>query len=211
MGYDWNPGPKAKIGFEEEFKNLWMKLHHKSCFFRERKIKRFKEITIEAFETLSVPRVGHDPKANEWVLKQYPNRKDPSISETQWVEQFYGFYVVELVDPCDGLPRYSNGSAGGYVELYSFRGQFLNDCADIIGDELLEAAWNSKLPEETKEYGDHLIQSAMAYAKRENINTSLTANVDDPDSKEFHYDVVIAAGNWCRFWAERGHWLEAYF
>src|SRR5437899_1116820 len=130
MGLDWNPGPKAKPGLEQEFRALWQKLHSKSCFFRDRKVKRFQEITTTAFETLSTPRVGFDATATAWARQQaFSNRKDKTLTEQVFVEQMRGFYVLDLVPPCDGLPRYTNGHAGGYVERYSFRGQFLKDCS----------------------------------------------------------------------------------
>ena len=43
----------------------------------------------------------------------------------EWVESLEGMYVVPLVAPCDGVPRYSNGTVAGYVEPFSFRAQFL--------------------------------------------------------------------------------------
>ncbi len=211
MGLDWNPGPKAKEGFEREFLELWRKLHSKSCFWRQKKVARFKEITSEAFSTIAAPRVGRDRNADDWVRAQYPKRVDKTLSEDTWLERFQGFYVVDLVPPCDGITRYTNGSAGGYVERFSFRGQFLKDCTDILGSEILESAWVSKLPADTKTYGDQLTDCARNYARREGIDLAGVVSPEDPDSKEFHLDVVLAAGRWCRFWAERGHWLEAYF
>lgn len=47
-------------------------------------------------------------------------------------------------------------------------------------------------------------------AKAKGIDIAKCALPDDPDSIEFHIDVVAAAGRWCRFWGERGHWLDAY-
>jgi hypothetical protein len=64
MGLDWNPGPKAKPEHEQEVRKLWHKLQAKSCIFRSRKVKRFREITVTAFETLGAPRVGFDGAAN---------------------------------------------------------------------------------------------------------------------------------------------------
>jgi hypothetical protein len=116
MGLDWNPGPKAKPGHEQEFQELWHKLHAKSCF-RARKVKRFEEITVTAFDTLGTPRVGYDAAATEWAHRDaFPKRKDKTLTEQTFVDQMRGFYVLDLVPACDGLPRYSNGHAGGYVE-----------------------------------------------------------------------------------------------
>lgn len=212
MGLDWNPGPKAKPGYEQEFRELWQKLQSKSCFFRDRKVRRFKEITTTAFETLSTPRVGYDDAATAWAReKAFPSRADKNLTEPIFVEQMRGFYVLDLVAPCDGIPRYSNGHPGGYVERYSFRGQFLKDCTEIIGVELLESAWNSKLPEETKAYGDRLLEAGLQFASTRGIDTTKIHLVEEPESVEFRIDVVLSAGRWCGFWSQKGHWLEAYF
>jgi hypothetical protein len=211
MGLDWNPGPKAKPGHEQEFHRLWTKLHAKSCFFRKQKVRRFGEITANAFETLATPRVGFSAPATEWARAIFPNRKDKSITEDAFIRQMQGFYVLDLVPPCDGLPRYSNGSAGGYVERYAFRGQFLKDCTEIIGDQLLESAYISKLPEDTNHFGQSLLAAASQFASSHGLDSSKIQLAEEPDSIEFRLDVVFSAGRWCCFWAERGHWLEAYW
>jgi hypothetical protein len=211
MGLDWNPGPKAKVGHEQEFRDLWHKLQGR-CFLRSRKIKRFHEITLTAFETLDTPRVGFDSAATEWARQvAFANRADKSLAEDVFVEQMRGFYVLDLVPPCDGLPRYTNGHAGGYVERYSFRGKFLEDTREIIGKELLESAYVSRLPEDTVVYGDTLIEAASKFATERHIDTTKIQRCEEPEKIEFRLDVVFSAGRWCRFWGERGHWLEAYF
>lgn len=212
MGLDWNPGPKAKPGCEQEFSELWQKLQSKSCFFRERKVKRLHEITASAFDTLATPRVGFDPLATLWAREQaFPSRADKALTEQVFIARMQGFYVLDLVAPCDGIPHYSNGHAGGYVERYSFRAQFLKDCTEIIGPELLDSAWVSKLPQDTVAYGGSLLEAGSQFASARGIKTTKIHLAEDPESVEFHLDVVASAGRWCRFWGERGHWLEAYF
>ena len=209
MGLDWIPGPKAKPGYEQEFLALWEKLHAKSCFWRDSKLKRFQEITTTGFETLAAPRVGFDASATEWARRAFHQRKDKCLNEQQFLERMQGYYVLDLVPPCDGIPRYSNGPLGT-VDRYSFRGEYLRDCQDILGQDLVKSAWNSKLSEETAEYGRELLGRATAYATAHGIDIS-KVHLAEPDSAEFNVDVVLAAGKWCRFWAERGHWLEAWF
>lgn len=212
MGLDWNPGSKAKPGLEKEFEELWRKLQVKSCFFRSKKVKRFGEITVTAFETLHTPRVALDAAASEWVrLKAFPNRADKSLTEEVFVARMKGFYVLELAPPCDGIPTYSNGHAGGYVERYAFRGQFLKDCLDVIGDDLLESGYVSKLPQETIAYGARLYEKAEQFAALHSIALSDVRSIDDEDSPIYKLDIVLSASRWCRFWGERGHWLEAYW
>jgi len=119
--------------------------------------------------------------------------------------------VLDIVPPCDGLPRYTNGYAGGYVERYAFRGAFLKDCTEIIGDELLDSGHVSKLPEATAAYGEKLLEAGSRFAAGRSIDTSKIHLAEEPEAIEFRLDVVFSAGRWCRFWAERGHWLEAYW
>jgi hypothetical protein len=211
MGLDWNPGPKAKPGCETEFCELWKKLRARSCFLRNRKVRRFKEITVTAFETLAAPRVGIDATATDWAReKAFPNREDKNLTEEIFLRRMFGFYVLDLVSPCDGIPLYTNGQAGGYVERYAFRGQYLRDCAGIIGDELLECAYVSKLPEPTAAYGDELLEAGSRFAAARGIDIAKIQASQEPESIEFRLDVVVCAGRWCRFWAAKGHWLEAY-
>lgn len=212
MGLDWNPGPRAKPGFETEFETLWGKIvPHKWCWNRAAKIRRFKEITQPAFDTLKTPTVGLDEEATAWAHRQFEKRADKTLTEDQFVSRMAGFRVLSLTPPCDGLPRYSNGCPGGYVEAYAFRGQFLKGCGEIAGDELVDGAWKSKRPAETTAYGHALLKCASDYARLHHINLDAANDAEDPDSTEARLDVLRAAGRWCVFWGERGHWLEAWF
>ena len=213
MGLDWNPGNRPKPGHEEEFVRLYYAIDDtKSDIEREALLERFQEISITAFETLGAPRVGHDAAADDWIREKFEQNK-PDIALEEWMEQFKDFWVLPLVPRCDGLPWYTNGSPGGYVEQYAFRGKFLDDCEHIIGDELLQSGYVSKLPDELLQYGKALIERAEAFAAEKVINL---AELDqtmpkDPDSDEFRLHVVVSAGRWCIFWAERGHFLDSYW
>jgi hypothetical protein len=211
MGLDWNPGPKAKPGQKTEFDLLWRQLHGKWCWWRKAKIKRFEAITVTPFDTLAVPTVGIDNIATQWAIQKYPARTNKALSEEQFLESLKGFRVLELVPSCDGLPRYTNGIPGSYIEAFSFRAQWLISCADILNDELLEKAYQSMLPEDTVIYGQRLIELATNFASEKKINLSQNFLSEDPESTEYQLDVIQSAGRWCVFWGERGHWLEAYF
>jgi hypothetical protein len=212
MGLDWNPGPRAKAGCEPEFEKLWRKLTAGACFFKNSKKKRFEEITEPAFQTLNTPRVGRDASADDWAKNTaFPLRADKSLTKEVFMKGMQGFFVLELVPPCDGIPRYTNGHAGGYVECYSFRADWLKECVEIIGKGLFEAAYFSKLPADTVTYGDKLVSAATEFAVAQNIEI-VAPNLDaEPESTEFKLDIVISAGRWCRFWGAKGHWLEAYW
>ena len=65
-----------------------------------------------------------------------------------FLAQLNGFAVLSLVAPRDGLPRYTNGSSGGYVERCSFRAQVPHDCAEDVGADPLASAYEAKLPDD---------------------------------------------------------------
>jgi hypothetical protein len=227
MGLDWLPGNKAKPGFEAEFTDLFGRLD--ACGpggERDALLERFREISASAFETLGAPVVGRDPAADAWARQMYRELDERDQSEDEFLVHMAGFAVLPLVPRCDGLPRYSNGSPGGYVEEYSFRAQFLHDCADDIGADLLDAAYESKLPEDMLVYGRQLLAKAEDLAARHGLNpTNLVVPDEIPTEEEFaagkrapetwsvehRVDVAHSAGRWCVFWAERGHLLDAWW
>jgi hypothetical protein len=206
MGLDWNPGPKPKPGHEAEYEQLFVKLTSSN---NEQLLERFHSISTTAFETLSTPVVGRDASANAWAEEVY-REQCPEGTLDDWLRRLDGFNVLDLVPACDGIPMYSNGSPGGYVEAYAFRAQFLVDCEHIIGAELLEQAYESKLPDAFLNFGRQLQQCANAYAEQNGIDLQ-SLDTDDVDGIEFQLDVVTAAARWCVFWAERGHILDAYY
>lgn len=209
VGLDWNPANKPRFGHELEFWALWDEFA-KLAEPTPAQLSRFTEISISAFETLNAPRVGVDVSATEWARERYAEQKAEESFET-WVRRMEGLYVVSLVSPCDGLPRYSNGTVAGYVEPFSFRAQFLRDCETIIGHELLRAAYANKKPKALAEYGDALRQRAAWYASKHGFDLEGLAEPNDPDTIEFHLDVVASAARWCAFWSDRGHPSEAYW
>jgi hypothetical protein len=210
MGLDWNPANKPLPGHEAEYWRLFADLSDQGSKDRESKEKRFHEISISAFETLRAPRVGMDAIADAWARRRHSDQKVVEPLE-EWLAKLRGLYVVPLVDPCDGVPRYSNGEVAGYVEPFSFRAQFLKDCAYIIGDDLLEEAYENMKPDRLQEFGEALYHSATSYAAEHGIDLEAVHQTEDPDSPEFHLDVILAASRWCLFWASRGHPLEAYW
>ena len=207
MGLDWNPGNKPRPGYEAEFRELFEALEE-AGEGRELE-KRFYEISTSAAETLGAPVVGQDESANVWAREMYECNR-PEVPLDEWLSDLKGFFVLPLVPPCDGLPRYTNGSPGGYVEQYAFRAQFLVRCEAIVGADLIEQAYQSKLPSELLAYGRALRERAESYAASNGIDVA-AMDTDDTDGDGFRLDVVLAASRWCVFWARRGHMLEAYW
>jgi hypothetical protein len=236
MGLDWIPGHRPRPGHEAEFRNLvgsllWDKLGRADradvtrkprsflarLFARpaaphgasEAARQRYEEIGISAFETLNAPRVGFDPAADEWARTTHAARGITKPLD-DWLREMRGYYVLDLVPPCDGIPLYSNGVLGSYVDRFSFRAQFLKDTTEIIGDHLLEACYEVKFAPDLAAFGRALLVRADAYARVRDLGVPETPPTDHA-SPEGQLHVVICAGRWCVFWGERGHFLEPSF
>jgi hypothetical protein len=227
MGLDWNPIGKPQAGNEEEFESLFNQLCDKpyadSAFSKFKKLfhrldreaatKRWFEIQTSPFVTIQAPQVGVDPQANEWAKARYRENPPQDKSEEQFLEDLKGYYVVALAPECDGKPFYSNGSAG-YVELYSFRAQFItNYCEDIVGSELLEKCYQSCLASSIVSLGAELRACASSFAAKHSVlHVESVRELEAPEgSAESKAHILFAAAKWCEYWSSRGHGLEAYF
>jgi hypothetical protein len=126
----------------------------------------------------------------------------------------HGYYVLDLLPESPGLPVYTSFGYEG-VDRYTFRGKFLDDVQDIIGDELYERAWATMNAAELEAYGEALLQAGRGYAKQHGLE-ALEHQREPPEtegeaSPESRAHIIFSAGNWCLWWARRGHGLEPYF
>jgi hypothetical protein len=231
LGLDWNPLARPKAGEEAEFERLFNDLKSEQTsrgagllsrllgprrltkVEREAKLERFQAISEAPFVTLGAPRVGIDPAANAWLHgKLQANGKLADLDQAR--QEMHGYYVLDLLPPCDGFPLYSNHGAYEGVDRYSFRGQFLNDTKHIIGPELHEQAWSRMLARELEAYAAALEEATRPWAERAGVAQVERAieappfGEDDPASQAH---ILFGAVRWCRFWASRGHGLEPWF
>lgn len=228
MGLDWNPIGKPKPGYEEEFERLfhmlvgnpqnegWLLEKIKHVFglrTREAASKRWFEIQISPFVTIQAPQVGEDPRADEYARQRYREKPPKNKSEEQFLEELKGHYVVALATPCDGIPVYSNGPFG-YVELFSFRAQWIViECRDIVGYALIERCYRSYLARDLMSLGKDVLERAAAYAAKHGVSGVEGIRVLDAPkaSPEAKAHILFSAAKWCEYWSSRGHGLEACF
>lgn len=224
MGLDWKPLNKPKAGYEQEycqiFKYLTGKEKQKIGFIEKLKGKRelnqedlldkFLSISSTAYETLNAPEVGINQEATKWAEAQFENREDKSLSFDEFMTQMKGYYVLDLVPECDGIPMY----IAMHDEAHVFRAQFLNDCEEILSAELFEKAYESKLADETLEYAKKLMVVAEEYARTNNCmnlkDQKRPPDVDE-DSPESKAHILFSAAKWLIYWSSRGHGMEASY
>lgn len=217
------PMGKPKPGFEKRFAEIFEmvsqdkipqpsifdKLKGKKMPSRDELLQEWFAGQIQTYETIKAPRVGRDKEADEWIKNKYNElEKKPSLDE--FLKEHDGFYVVELAKELDGVPVYI---AMGQDENV-FRGQFLSDCVDLIGEDLVNEAWGTKLADDTLDYGNRLMSAADKLAKERNLEYLKTQRLPpdtDEDSVENKLHIVFSLAKWLIFYGKNGHGYEADF
>lgn len=214
MGLDWNPMSRAKAGNEAEFATLLATdfgalSPEGQNEFRE----RLDAISEPPYATLGAPRVGHDAAADAWLAERL--RESGRESELARAKaEMEGYYVLQLLPQCAGLPVYSSRGYEG-VDRYTFRGAFLDDVKEILGETLFLHAWDTMSAEDLADYGTTLLAHARRYATEHGLThieqrfePPEEANEDAPESKAH---ILFSAAAWCLWWSERGHGLAPYY
>lgn len=211
MGLDLNPLGKPLPGHEDEFNRLYQELGSAPDTERQRRLDRWFEIQISPYETLGTPRIGIDKEATDFVLEHFRKQEDPDETEEEHINRFYGQYLPQLLKDCDGIPVYSN-SAINAAPIYSFRGQFIvDDCADIVGQGIIDRIHTSGLDEKLTQLGYDLYEVAKHYATSQNVEFTEHIRVSDAEDKtpELNAHILFSASKWCSYWGTRGHGFEA--
>ena len=217
------PMGKPKPGFEERFKQIfWIlqgaekqkislldKLKGKKEFSKDELLKEWFENQIPSYETIKAPRVGRDKEADEWIKQKYLE-SDKSKSESDFIRDFDGYYVIELAKELDGVPMYISMQEDKNV----FRGQFIQDCTDLIGENLVNEAWETKLADSALDYGKRLMAIADKIASEKGFQYLKDQRMP-PDSNEESVEsklhIVFSLAKWLIFYGKNGHGYEAYF
>lgn len=225
MGLDMRPMGKPKKGFEERFveifelisqdnfpkPTIFNKFKGKKGPSKEELLQEWFENQIPAYETIKAPRVGFDQNADEWMKKKYEEldqKQRPPLEA--FLKENEGYYVIELAAEQDGVPVYASFGQDENV----FRGEFLRDCEDIIADDLLSEAWDTKLSSDTLDYGNRLMAAADKVAKEYNLEyLKLQRNPPDcdDDAIEHKIHILYSLAKWLIFYGKNGHGYEADF
>lgn len=217
------PMGKPKPGFEKRFVNIFEmvtkdkipqpsfldKLKGKKYPTKDELLQEWFANQIQTYETIKAPRVGRDKEADEWIRNKYNDLEQKPLLE-QFLKEHDGYYVIELAKEQDGVPVYI---AMGQDENV-FRGQFLQDCIDTIGEDLVNEAWETKLADETLDYGNRLMAIADKIAKERKLEYLKTQRLppdSDEDTIESKLHIVYSLAKWLIFYGKNGHGYEADF
>jgi hypothetical protein len=223
MGLDMRPLGKPKPGFEKRFIEIFEMIQNdtipKPGFFdlirrkkmvtKEDLLKEWFENQIQSYQTIKAPQVGKDAEADEWLKTKYNELKEkPSIAEFK--KEYLGYYVIELAKEKDGVPPYIAYGQDQNI----FRGQFLENCREIIGKKLMEEAWQTKLADATLDYGNRLMEAANKIAIPLKMDFLLHQDFDeefDENSIKTKLHIVYSLAKWLIFYGKNGHGYEADF
>jgi hypothetical protein len=224
MGLDLVPMGRPKRGFERRFREIWNILESQTIpnlsFFQkilgkekpteESLLKELEENSILSYETIQAPQVGRDKEANEWAKKVY-EQGEKEVSFEEFFENIKGYRVIQLAKEQDGVPVYISPTQDENV----FRGEFLKDCVDIIGEEILEEAWGNKFADEALDYGNRIMSIADKVAKENNLehlkDLKLPPENVDEESMEFKLHILYSLAKWLIFYGKNGHGYIADF
>ena len=90
----------------------------------------------------------------------------------------------------------------------------MQDCTDLIGEDLVAEAWNTKLADEAFNYGCQLMSVADKIAKENNLEHLKEQRhppETDEDSLESKLHIVYSLAKWLMFYGKNGHGYEADF
>ncbi len=213
MGLDMRPLSKPKAGKEQRFYELYSLIpsENLSPDQREQLLEEWFALGIPSYETIKAPQVGRDAQADAWLREQYDADDNPDKPPFDEVYQDYqGYYVIELATEQDSVPVYR---AFGQDENV-FRGQFLADCQELIGEDLLNEAWSNHLAEEAVDYAHRLIAAVTPTAQQhglEYLKDQYEPPEAEPESLESQLHIVYSLARWLIFYGSRGHGYEADF
>ena len=213
MGLDMRPLSKPKAGKEQRFYELYSLIpsENLSSDQREQLLEEWFALGIPSYETIKAPQVGRDAQADAWLREQYDADDNPDKPPFDEVYQDYqGYYVIKLAPEQDSVPVYR---AFGQDENV-FRGQFLADCQELIGEDLLNEAWSNHLAEEAVDYAQRLIAAVTPTAQQhglEYLKDQYEPPEAEPESLESQLHIVYSLARWLIFYGSRGHGYEADF
>lgn len=194
------PKPEHKEEFNEIFENY---IRHRDSL-NDEVVKRYQEISIPAFTNLGAPIVGQDKEADEWVLQFYEKGKQENETEEQFIERNKGYHVVQLVKN-DGLPQYVPLGQDPYI----FRGKWLRQIEDIIGEEMVHKAYSYQNAEELVVFGGEMMAIGNQYAEANNCeHVSGSRDESFDDGPEFKVHLMKNFARWCLYWGKKGHGME---
>lgn len=217
------PLGKPKPGFEKRYFEIFEmiqndkiprpsalgKLMGKKYPTKEELLEEWFANQIQTYETIKAPRVGRDKEADDWITEKY-NELDSKPPLDQFLKEYEGYYVIELAEEKDGVPVYISMGQDRNV----FRGQFLADCIDLTGEELVNEAWSTKLADETLDYGNQLMTVADELATRNGLEYLKAQRLPpdlDEDTIESKLHILYSAAKWLIFYGKNGHGYEADF
>jgi hypothetical protein len=190
MALDWIAGHRAQPGHEAEFQEIV------AALFADR--------------LGSADRAAASAPARNRLLRLFFGRAPTVRPASQALRQRYDEIGIKASETLGGLRIGPEAGDGCAEQPLSFCAEGLTATTMIIGDHLLRACYEVKFAPDLAAFGRAFLVRAGAFAKAKGFSVP-EMTPTDPASPEGQLQNVRAAGQWCLFWGERGHFLEPRF
>lgn len=212
MGLDLCVEGRALHGHEAEWESL-VRRYFAAEDLSEADVDRFQSISQPAYASLGAPRVGSDTIADDWIAAKMADR----MTREEAIAEHMGYHVIALVES-DGVPKFSHAGLYEGVDETSFRGKFLELCTSVLSQQLIDDAWQHRMPDEAIDYGQSLFAAASDVKsgrtlepRKPSFFRRLVGRSQSELSLNEQMEIVEAAGRWFVFWGSRGHPIRAYY
>ncbi len=197
---------RPRVGFMQRLLGMGPKKLSQSKL-RE-KTARFNAIALPPYASLDAPVVGQHAAADAWALEKAIASGLDADKAREHLAKMAGFHVLALLPPCDGLPVYSHGELGYYVDQTSFRGAFLDLCKDILPEHHRLAVWGVMTAPNLLDYGTALSELAATFAVKHGLTDQLGQRIldwEDETALATQLHIVDSLARWAIFWGKKGH------
>lgn len=197
MGLDWQLMNPPRPGKARELRALRKRIESLSGARREKAIARLGALEADPLLHIGAPRIGLDAEATEYLRAQWRAGKHGKRTWKATLAKFRGAGVVSLAKERDAIPY-----APAFSGPLDFRGQQLAFAADMIGQPLVDEAWQHHSAREMVDYAERLDAALARHRKRRPIRGQRARAIAA---------IVDGAVRWLRFWGSAGWRYHAWF
>jgi hypothetical protein len=206
MGLDWlvldKPCEDKKEIYDQIIKQIdELEQTNYDELIMEELCKKLKEVSVSKYETLKCPKVGENEETVMYFIKNmYPYSKIRYNSDIiTSLNECKNQYIPQLSPE---INKISNHTHGIVTSIFDFRGAVISNNI-LLNAELRNEAYMDKSPEQMMIYADKLENHIQVYNE-----TELKEMNED---QQMSYKLIKEGIYWLRFWAEKGHGINAWY
>jgi hypothetical protein len=206
MGLDWLVLDKPREDKKEVYDQILNQIDELEQINYDESImeelcKKLKEVSVTKYETLKCPKVGDNEETVMYFIKNmYPYSKIRYNSNIiTSLNECKDQYIPQLSPEFNKISGHTHGLI---TSVFDFRGAVIGNNS-LLSLELRNEAYKDKNPEEMMIYADKLEIHIQIYNSKELEEMN--------EDQQINYKLIKEGIHWLRFWAERGHGINAWY